>query len=957
MNEPIEHETTTTSDASPYDDVMARNPDADADAPAAEEEELTQSATPGGADGDGLHDFVEAATMAVVDQDDADGTDTDLAMAEPSIEDHQVAAPLLPPMPTPADSSSTSPSPTPEEIQQEHSCKCLKSRCLKLYCDCFRHNSTCSDACSCHACHNTHAQNGPGGARTLAMLAILRGRPGAFDAGVPIQRGRNEESVVAAYQEGKRVQMEEEEYAAAPVKRGRARSAVSVREDGVMSPTKLKKIKPSKWTLPALDPIPIPQYTVEQVLSEFPPLIDPPPFTIDEYPTLALDPSTDYSSLVNAFKEPLFKDPSPPLQLAYAYRDHALAQRSYLHDKKTDIVERLDAIRRQFAATKAELINLNLLLKQNSQKVGGWTHKVFELELTEKPCGFNEKLEKLREFVERYGVLPSHGMKRLNFVDEEGDKKEGETDGEDFRANSEEGAEGERGYRHEEGGVKIDSADTKSPVVSADNGAECIEDVQQEGDVKPVRNIGEGAVGNKDVEQEGDVNAAVDTDEGAEDREDFQPQDDANAVLNTDEGAEGEVDVYKEEDVNLVGNTNEGVDDSKDIQKEGDMKHGVADDKDSLVFGADGTNTDVTPMEETEEDANITKAVAKQGTAVNDDEGETTGDGADVSVKVELPLGELQPAGPSVEDTNEDLNMAESEQSVDQLHNKQLTEEKENEQPSEQLNREINIDPTEKQQLQPHFTEEETKSLATFISAMKLKVKKNKSLAKLYPHRIRALQECGVRLFENENDARFDVMFEKLLAYKKEMGTFRMPSLDLCKDSGDEELIALHNWVFSQIGSFRYQLKTKKVRDVQKFLDVGFSFEKWYGSNGHVFERDIPAFDAMARKYVENGGVVPPEYEEMMRGQGKFAGRKRKSLHGPKVKRYSGPDRRLKRNRAPEFVDAGRISDMDYPTRDERKQHDGMIVEAVDEQVSDVKMEPDSEVEDQPSFEVVAMDV
>jgi hypothetical protein len=286
--------------------------------------------------------------------------------------------------------------------------------------------------------------------------------------------------------------------------------------------------------------------------------------------------------------------------------------------------------------------------------------------------------------------------------------------------------------------------------------------------------------------------------------------------------------------------------------------------------------------------------------------------------------------------------------------------------PSEQLSEEINTELTEKQQPQPHFTEEETKSLATFISAMKLKVKKNKSLSKLYPHRIQALQECGVRLFENENDARFDVMFEKLLAYKKEMGTFRMPSLDLCKDSGDEELIALHNWVFSQIGSFRYQLKTKKVRDVQKFLDVGFSFEKWYGSNGHVFERDIPAFDAMARKYVENGGVVPPEYEEMMRGQGKFAGRKRKSLHGPKVKRYSGPDRRLKRNRAQEDVVATGTSDMDDPARDEPMQdEEGMIVEPVEEnqavdvseQVSDVKTEDETVVEDQPAVEVVAIDV
>ena len=81
---------------------------------------------------------------------------------------------------------------------------------------------------------------------------------------------------------------------------------------------------------------------------------------------------------------------------------------------------------------------------------------------------------------------------------------------------------------------------------------------------------------------------------------------------------------------------------------------------------------------------------------------------------------------------------------------------------------------------------------------MKLTVKKNKSLPKLWPHHICALEDCRVRVFENEYDARFNAMFDKLLAYRKEMG-----SLDLCRNSGDEELIALHNWVFSRAGSFR----------------------------------------------------------------------------------------------------------------------------------------------------------
>ncbi|KAL7512390.1 hypothetical protein ACHAXN_009319 [Cyclotella atomus] len=616
-------------------------------------------------------------------------------------------------------------------------CKCLKSKCLKLYCDCFRHNSLCSSACNCHTCSNLAQHNGPGGARTLAMLATLRSRPNAFDGGLPLAVGNNEESVVLAYEEAKRMEESKEEMVKPP-------SKVKRQE---VEHVKEKKMKRSKWTLPPLEPIPIPNYSLEEVLADYSGhLYSPPPVSLEEFPTLAIDSSKDYSSLVYAFKEPLFKDPSPPLSIAYNQREAASAERNLLHSKKAEIISRLDEIRRQFAETKAELLNLNLHLKTNSQKLGSWTHKVFELELAERPCGFNEKMERLGQFVERYGVLPTHaGMKKMNLEELE----------------TSEMAE---------------------------------EDVGKEGDDE----VGE--------QQENIADAAAKAqEEGAE-----------TAKVVADESATEPV---------------ETIEPSKE--------EGVP------------TQDEASPLEE-----------SKQS-------------------EVELP---------PTDDTKQDLPNSDTEH---------LTES--NEQPMEdieQCNKENEPSAEQPTQKQPPFTEEETKSLAAFISSMKLKVKKDKSLVKTQPHRIRALEEYGVRLFENESAARFDVMFEKLLAYKKEMGTFRMPSADLCKDSGDEELIALHNWVFSQVGSFRYQLKSKKVSDVKKFLDVGFSFEKWYGSNGHVFERDIPPFDTFARQYVENNGIAPQDYEEMLRGHGKFGGKKRKSLHGPKVKRYPGePDRRLKKNR------------------------------------------------------------
>ena len=43
---------------------------------------------------------------------------------------------------------------------------------------------------------------------------------------------------------------------------------------------------------------------------------------------------------------------------------------------------------------------------------------------------------------------------------------------------------------------------------------------------------------------------------------------------------------------------------------------------------------------------------------------------------------------------------------------------------------------------------------------------------------------------------------------------------------------------------------------VKRFLDIGFSFERWYATNGHVFDRDIPPYDAICRRYVNNCGKI-----------------------------------------------------------------------------------------------------
>jgi len=59
-------------------------------------------------------------------------------------------------------------------------CNCVKSRCLKLYCDCFHTGQFCDDACDCNSCFNTKEESGIGGKRHLAIQRCLEKRPDAF---------------------------------------------------------------------------------------------------------------------------------------------------------------------------------------------------------------------------------------------------------------------------------------------------------------------------------------------------------------------------------------------------------------------------------------------------------------------------------------------------------------------------------------------------------------------------------------------------------------------------------------------------------------------------------------------------------------------------------------------------------------------------------------------------------
>jgi hypothetical protein len=60
-------------------------------------------------------------------------------------------------------------------------CSCPKSKCIALYCDCFKAGRRCNpDTCSCLGCKNTIDESGAHGARTKAIRSILARNPRAF---------------------------------------------------------------------------------------------------------------------------------------------------------------------------------------------------------------------------------------------------------------------------------------------------------------------------------------------------------------------------------------------------------------------------------------------------------------------------------------------------------------------------------------------------------------------------------------------------------------------------------------------------------------------------------------------------------------------------------------------------------------------------------------------------------
>ena len=75
-----------------------------------------------------------------------------------------------------------------KEPQKKTTCNCKKSKCLKLYCECFAAGGTCSKDCNCESCHNNEEHSEE---RQTVIDNILEKNPDAFKPKVDAVKNPN----------------------------------------------------------------------------------------------------------------------------------------------------------------------------------------------------------------------------------------------------------------------------------------------------------------------------------------------------------------------------------------------------------------------------------------------------------------------------------------------------------------------------------------------------------------------------------------------------------------------------------------------------------------------------------------------------------------------------------------------------------------------------------------------
>jgi len=92
------------------------------------------------------------------------------------------------------------------------------------------------------------------------------------------------------------------------------------------------------------------------------------------------------------------------------------------------------------------------------------------------------------------------------------------------------------------------------------------------------------------------------------------------------------------------------------------------------------------------------------------------------------------------------------------------------------------------------------------------------------PHRIEALESLGIEWIESSED-RWNSMLGKLVAYKRQHDTVKLPSFMQCRKSKDKDLTALRHWVDVQEAEVKSGAMAKRRDRLKKLQNLGLPWK------------------------------------------------------------------------------------------------------------------------------------
>lgn len=144
---------------------------------------------------------------------------------------------------------------------------------------------------------------------------------------------------------------------------------------------------------------------------------------------------------------------------------------------------------------------------------------------------------------------------------------------------------------------------------------------------------------------------------------------------------------------------------------------------------------------------------------------------------------------------------------------------------------------------------EDVRRLSIWVQEMKSLVYSKSERITSAPHRIEALEALGIEWIES-SETKWNSMYDKLVAYKKQHKTAKLPPFMECRRSKDSGLIALRHWLDQQEQDVKSGAMAKRRDRLHKLQALGLPLKltwsqewkysvvdllKFRSSNGHCY--------------------------------------------------------------------------------------------------------------------------